>query len=69
VASERAPAPLTNRESWPRHDWDRTPEVPGGLDFQARIARPLRLSDLVAGAARVEAELLGLAEVPAGATP
>jgi len=27
------------------------------------------LSDLVAGAARVEAELLGLAEVPAGATP
>jgi hypothetical protein len=35
------------------------------LGFQARIPRPLRLSDLVAGATRIEAELLGLAEVPA----
>jgi hypothetical protein len=34
------------------------------LDFQASISRPLRLSDLVAGATRVEAELLGLADVP-----
>lgn len=35
------------------------------LDFQARIRRPLRLADLVAGARRVEADLLGLADVPA----
>ncbi|MFG1608057.1 hypothetical protein [Actinoplanes sp. NPDC049265] len=37
------------------------------LDFQARIRRPLPLSDLVTGARRVEADLLGLAEVPAPA--
>ena len=34
------------------------------LDFQARIPRPLPLGDLMAGARRVEADLLGLAEVP-----
>ncbi|WP_086669193.1 hypothetical protein [Lentzea kentuckyensis] len=37
------------------------------LDFQARIRRPLSLADLVAGARRVEADLLGLSDVPAPA--
>ncbi|MEV5717082.1 hypothetical protein AB0L41_24600 [Amycolatopsis mediterranei] len=37
------------------------------LDFQARIRRPLPLGGLVAGARRVEADLLGLPDVPAPA--
>ncbi|WP_026423764.1 hypothetical protein [Actinokineospora inagensis] len=35
------------------------------LDFQARIRRPLPLAELVVGARRVAADLLGLADVPA----
>ena len=35
------------------------------LEFQARIRRPLPLGDLVAGARGVEADLLGLTDVPA----
>lgn len=37
------------------------------LDFQARIRRPLSLGELVAGARRVEADLLGLPDVAAPA--
>jgi hypothetical protein len=35
------------------------------LDFRARIPQPLSLADLVAGARRVQADLLGLPDVPA----
>ncbi|NUT49516.1 MAG: hypothetical protein HOV94_19745 [Saccharothrix sp.] len=34
------------------------------LDFQARVRRPVSLGDLVAGARRIEADLLGLPDVP-----